>query len=132
MFDWEGEGGEDGVDQGEQRDEDQRQPEEEIFTAGQQQLPAPPSHRVLDAGELQQLFDSRPPVRVPGHHQLDDSPQLGLELHGEAGVGAPGPQVVPQLAAVGKIHVSGELQQCHAETEDVAGLGECAGQNLRC
>ena len=36
VFDWQCEGGEDGVEQGEQGDEDQGQAEEEIFAAGEQ------------------------------------------------------------------------------------------------
>ena len=96
------------------------------------QLPGPPPDGVLDTGQLQQLLHPGPPVRVPGHHQLDHSPQLGLEVDGEAGVRTSRPEVVPELSTLGKVHVSGQLQQRYAETEDVTSLGEDPGQDLWC
>lgn len=131
MCERKGEGGEDHVQEGEQGQEDDDGREQQILAACQQQLPTPPADGVFDTGQLQQLPHPGPPVRVPGHHQLDDSPQLWLEVNSEAGVRASRPQIVPQLAAFRKVHVSGQLQQCDAQTEYVASFGKCPGQNLR-
>ena len=73
----------------------------------------------VHAGQLKQLLDARPLIRIMSHHHDDQLPQLRGQVLGKARFGALFSQIFPLLVTLGQISFSRHLKHDQSETEHV-------------
>ena len=78
----------------------------------------------VHAGQLKQLLDARPLIRVRCHHNGDQLRQLRGQVLGEARGGALFSQNFPLLVTLGQISFSCHLKHDQSETEHVTFLSK--------